>query len=119
MPEDLFISILTFFSGSERYFTADTPMADVETKEFDERKLWLSLTSYELTLGVDITKEMVDLGKLSGMTIGEFARAAAKLPKVRDSLQIARFVQSVDEVIESFAPEKGEEEWLNLPEPEE
>ncbi|MFH1037152.1 MAG: hypothetical protein V1789_00595 [PVC group bacterium] len=62
---------------------------------------------------------MVDLGKLSGMTVGEFARASAKLPKVRDCLQIARFVQFEDEAIEALTPEDGQEEWMNLPNPEE
>ena len=113
--EELFIQILTFFSESEKYFTTDMPLADVVTEDFDERKLVLSISSLELTLGVNITVEMIELGKLSGMTIGEFARASARLPAVRDDLQIARFVQFADSVIESLLPEDSEGEWMELP----
>lgn len=117
--EELFICILTFFSESERYFTADMPLADIVTEDFDERKLVLSVSSYELTLGVNITTEMVELGKLSGMTVGEFAGAAARLPAVRDDLHIARFVQFADSVIESLLPEDSEGEWMERPRSEE
>jgi hypothetical protein len=116
--EELFIHILTFFSESERYFTADMPLADIVTENFDERNLVLSISSLELTMGVNITVEMIELGKLSGMTIGEFARAAARLPAVRDDLQIARFVQFADQVIESLMPEGSEGEWMEMPRPE-
>lgn len=116
--DELFIHILTFFSESERYFTADMPLADIVTEDFEERKLVLSISSLELTLGVNITVEMIELGKLSGMTVGEFARAAALLPAVRDDLHIARFVQFADSVIESLMPEDTEGEWMELPRPE-
>lgn len=106
-PEDLFVRILTFFSGSTRYFTADTPLADVVTEEFEERSLWLSMAALELTIGVDISEEMVNLGRLSGMTVGEFAAAADRLPKVNDYLQIARFVTVVAGATDS--PADGEE----------
>ena len=116
--EELFVRILTFFSESERYFTADMPMADIVTEDFDERNLVLSISSLELTMGVNITVEMIELGKLSGMTIGEFARAAARLPAVQNDLQIARFVQFADHVIESIMPEDSEGEWMEMPRPE-
>ncbi len=117
--EELFIRILTFFSESERYFTADMRLADIVTESFDERKLVLSISSYELTLGVNISTQMVELGRLSGMTVGEFAFAAAHLPAVPDDLQIARFVQFADSVIESLLPEDSEGEWMELPRSEE
>jgi len=116
---ELFIRILTFFSESERYFTADMRLADIVTDDFDDRKLVLSISSYELTLGVNISTEMVDLGRLSGMTVGEFAVAAGHLPAVPDDLQIARFVQFADSVIESLLPEDSEGEWMELPRSEE
>lgn len=94
-PEDLFVRILTFFSGSKRYFTADTPLGDVVNDEFEERNLWLAVTALELTVGVDIPEEMVNLGRLSARTVGEFAASAANLPKVNDYLYIARFVNAV------------------------
>lgn len=98
-PEDIYIRILTFFSGSERYVTEDMPLADVTNDNFEEAKFQAANIAFELTLSVDITGEMIDLARISGMTVGEFARAVARLPKIRDCLQIARFVGYASEAI--------------------
>lgn len=106
-PEDLFVRFLTYFSGSSRYFTVDMAMADVVTSEFLERDLWLAVCAFEISIGVDVPQEMLDLGKLS-MTIGEFAQAVTKLPKENDELQIARFIRALVAAMES--PDQDEDE---------
>lgn len=98
-PEELYIRILTFFSDSERYFTPDMPLAEVVNEKFEDEQFTLANISFELILGVDITSEMIDLARIGGMTVGEFARAVAGLPPVRDCLHIARFVLSVARTI--------------------
>lgn len=113
--EELFIRILTFFSEGDRYITPDMRLTDIVNDSLDERKFVLSISSLELTLGVDITREMVELARLSGMTVREFAKAVTSLPVARDDLQIARFVQFADSVIESLMPEDTEGEWMELP----
>lgn len=104
-PKDLLIRILTLFSGSQRYFTEDMLIDDAVNEDFDEYQFGMALGAFELTLGVDIPVEMTELAKLSGMTVGEFARAAARLPKTGDCLQIARFVLLTGYTIRELAPD--------------
>lgn len=106
-PEELFIRILTFFSGGARYFTTDMAMADVVNSEFPEKDLWFSVCALEISLGVTVPGEMLDLGQIS-MTLGEFSRAVAKLPPENDPLQIARFIRAFVEAVESANPEEEE-----------
>ncbi len=106
-PEDLLIQILMLFTNGERYFTPDTPLASIQNDRMSEESFSLIVLALELTLKVDIPEELVELSKISGTTIGEFARTASRLPMNRDSLQVARFVSYVNDQVNS--PEEESE----------
>ena len=100
--EELFIRILTFFSGGERYFTPDMDLNDVITEEFDEWILLEALLALEISLDVDIPDEYLEMARMTGGTISEFIHGLEKLPKTNDDLFPARVIKLVSETYDTM-----------------
>ena len=93
--EELFIRILTFFSGGERYFTPEMELKDVITEEFDEGVFILSILALEISLDVDIPDEYLEMAMMTGGTISEFIHGLEKMPRTQDDLFPARVISLV------------------------
>ena len=100
--EELFIRILTFFSGGERYFTPDMDLNDVITEEFDEGVFILSILALQISLDVDIPDEYLEMAMMTGGTISEFIQGLEKLPKTQDDLFPARVMKLVAETYDKI-----------------
>ena len=100
--EELFIRILTFFSGGERYFTPDMNLNDVITEEFDEGVFILSILALQISLDVDIPDEYLEMAMMTGGTISEFIQGLGKLPKTQDDLFPARVMKLVAETYDKI-----------------
>ena len=100
--EELFIRILTFFSGGERYFTPDMDLNYVITEEFDECTFLQALMAMEISLDVNIPDEYQEMSMMTGMTISEFIQGLEKLPKTQDDLFPARVIKLVTETYEKI-----------------
>ena len=100
--EELFIRILTFFSGGERYFTPDMDLNDVITEEFDEGVFILSILALQISLDVDIPDEYLEMARMTGGTISEFIQGLEKMPRTQDDLFPARVIKLVAEIYDQL-----------------
>ena len=100
--EELFIRILTFFSGGERYFTPDMDLNDVITEEFDEGVFILSILALQISLDVDIPDEYLEMARMTGGTISEFIHGLEKMPRTQDDLFPARVIKLVAEIYDQL-----------------